>query len=257
MPIATGPVPAECWADIKKVAQKGMETSFQLLESGAWKDPKVEEGLSVTTAAVDGSKCHALKAELEISYPPQSCIAAALQNIEIPLGSSSNNTRFLARKPFWECEEDRKRCEQIAAYYNPSSFSTSTDPSYDLYMLVQYVVAPPSSIVSPREFVTARHCQELEKGPNGRRFCISSVSWQPSNLATIFPESDKAEKWVRGTLHAQLYLFEEISGGKTKATFLVHSDPQGNVPAVLVNKTLVHQAKALTEIDACLKALVK
>ncbi|TNJ28110.1 Lipid binding protein [Giardia muris] len=257
MPIATGPVPAECWTDIKKAAKEGMEASFRLLENGAWKDPKIEEGLSVTTATVDGSKCHALKAELEIPYPPQSCVAAALQNLEIPIGSSSNNTRFLARKPFWENDEGRQKCEQVAAYYNPNSFATSTEPSYDLYLLVQYVVASPSSLIAPREFVTARHCQELEKGPNGRRFCISSVSWEPSNLTTIFPESDKTEKWVRGTLHAQLYLFEETSGGKTKATFLVHSDPQGSVPAALVNKTLVNQAKALTEIDVCLKSLVK
>ena len=104
-----------------------------------------------------------------------------------------------------------------------------------------------------------RVCRELEKVEGKRRLCIANTSWQPANLAEIIPEATKAEKWVRAIVHAQLIVFEETApgSGKTKATFMVHTDPCGSVPAMIANKVIIRQASTLTNIKTTLEKLLK
>lgn len=262
MPLFKGTVPQDSWADIKSVGSKGLEHALSLLATSSWGDPRIEEGLSTTTAKVEGSKMVALKAELEIPYPIQSCIACLYGNIDVDENSPPEaRERYPFRKAHWPSKEDEAHSQKIHDYIDPKKYDSveGGEPKYDLTALVHYVVASPSSIVSPREFITVRVCRELEKVEGKRRLCIANTSWQPANLAEIIPEATKAEKWVRAIVHAQLIVFEETApgSGKTKATFMVHTDPCGSVPAMIANKVIIHQASTLTNIKTTLEKLLK
>lgn len=262
MPLFKGTIPENCWADIKSVGSRGLEHSLDLLTKSSWGDQKVEEGLSTTTAKVEGSKLVALKAELEIPYPIQSCIACLYGNIDVDENSPAEaRERYPFRKAHWPSKEDEAHSQRIHEYMDPKKYDSveSGEPKYDLTALVHYVVAAPTSIVSPREFITVRVCREVEKVDGKRRLCVANTSWQPANLADIIPEATKSEKWVRAIVHAQLFVFEETApgSGKTKATFMVHTDPCGSVPTAIANKVIIHQASTLTSIKTTLEKLLK
>lgn len=251
MPITEAVIPLEVWAKIRALSLASLDKAMGLIEGASWKDPKVDEGMSITTAVVEGSKNHALKATMEIPYPVHCCFGALVaMNINV----DETNSQALRKSTLFRREtlESPADAEAKKAYAGYAQQKTAQDfPEVrEISSVSQFVTTSPSAIVAHREFLTVLNFRELPKAEGRRRILYSFMSPELPELLALYPEATKQEGWVRGVVHISAFLFEETApgSGKTAATFVCHSDPMGKVPALLANSVIVNQAKSLLSI---------
>lgn len=256
MPIATPSIPTALWDKVRGMSAVSQNKAMELIQSTSWKDPKVEDGMSVTTMSVEGNKNHALRATLEIPHPIQCCFGAFVTSV-VDIDENSNAKARKATLFRHETFESEKYVELKAKYKDYIKQQTVQNfPELEAMSTVaQFVVTSPSSLVAHREFITIHDIKELPKNNGKRRFLCTFMTPDLPELMELFPEATKQEGWVRGMLHINGFLFEETAPGsdKTMATFVCHSDPMGKVPAMLANSVLVGQAKSLNNLVQLIK----
>lgn len=65
---------------------------------------------------------------------------------------------------------------------------------------------------------------------------------------TVVSDATPVPSTVRGLLLTSGYLLRPTETGGTRATYIIHTDPQGKLPAALVNMTMLDQAQNLRRI---------
>jgi len=271
MPISKPEIPKEVWEKIHGQAEAVIKHCLALLNDCKWGKPSKDGEMDVCTATVEGSKLHALKAEMTISYPVQSCLSSTSDWIEIDADSDPKIRKStLFRHQTFPSEDMAARAQQIIEYRDPASFASRQEPSYDVDSVLQFVVTSPSpALVAHREFVVLRFIRDLpphsELNPGDHRLLVvAHQSWNNASVEaalgspdTYYPLPNKAEKWVRGDMHAQAFFFEEVDDHSCKGVFVVHTDPCGMVPSGIYNGILGNQARTLSGVqkwlDKCLK----
>ena len=251
MPITEAAIPPEVWEKIRALSSVSLSKATGLIEGASWKDPKMDEGMSVATAVVEGSKNHALKATMEIPYPVQCCFGALVaMNINIDEGNSQvlrKSTLF--RRETLESSADAEAKKTYAGYIQQKTAQDFPEVR-EISSVSQFVTTSPAAIVAHREFLTVLNFRELPRVDGKRRILYSFMSPELPELLALYPEATKQEGWVRGAVHISAFLFEETApgSGRTAATFVCHSDPMGKVPAMIANSVVVNQAKSLLSI---------
>lgn len=271
MPIARPEIPKDLWEKIHGQAGAVLKYCLDLLSGSKWENPSKDGEMDVWTASVEGSKVRALKAEMTIPYPIQSCLSSTSDGIEIDADSDPKIRKAtLFRHQIFPDEAAEARAAKFVEYRDPAAFAGMEEPTYDLDSVLQFVVTSPSpAIVAHREFVVLRFVRDLpphsEFNPGDhRRLVIVHQSWNGKALTealgspeALFPLSGKGEKWVRADMRAQAFIFEEIDAASCKGQFVVHTDPCGMVPSGIYNSILSGQARTLSGVQKWLDKSLK
>ena len=89
---------------------------------------------------------------------------------------------------------------------------------------IYLVLESPSSLVSPREFLSYSKI-----GKKDGKVALVRISVVNDKLHTV------GKGYVRATLYFQAFVAEDAGDNKTKLTFLGHADPSGSIPAFVYN----------------------
>lgn len=100
--------------------------------------------------------------------------------------------------------------------------------------------------VSHRDFVYLSLCRPLEDG--------SIVSLGFSVESPLVPE---VRGLVRGHIYLAGFILRRIGPNTTRVTYIVHLDPKGSIPTMIVNKSQKKQTQNISRLRNCLAKNVK
>ena len=190
-------------------------TKFLALQNDAgWKFQKEEDGVKFYNRSEPGSSYSQVKSETSIAAS-QDAVCAILDKVEV-VEPSHPADGFKERNTFGDLNDENKTC------------------------FVYVCVDSGSRLVTARDFIMLRR-KYVKDGKTIYLHVSVPDEVKPVN-----------KSYVRGQMKLQGYIVEADpeNAGKTKLTFMVHTDPAGSIPAMVYNAAVLKQGLVVKKIRA-------
>ena len=193
--------------------QNAVDTVFADIDAEGWKKEKTHKGVDIYLRHDKSSSFAQVK---------------SIVTIDAPIGKVEENLKTV--KPVDHSTPKHEGEGNLERRLIPAGDGT------DCMGFFYVVVESPSSLVSPREFLTF---QRMIHKDNKIALVRTSI------------ENDEIQKpqkgYVRGNMFFQAFVVEP-EGDKSKLTFIVHADPCGKVPSAIYNSAATGQGMSALHI---------